>query len=371
MSDRAALDLLGSLVRSALAIEEGRPAAPPPGLGAVAPAALLEAVRRHRVPEVLLTHARELELPDEVVEVLSAWRRVTRHRLLLQTLETVRAWDLLTRQGIDALVFKGQALAVQTTGLADARGAGDVDVLVAPATAADAHRVLSGAGWALSAGGRVDPGTWAWQHVSRWGNALTYLGDGGDVDLHWRLEATPGAHPDVATLWARRREVEVGGARIATLGSYDALRHSAAHREGWVWLRTLVDLRRLARDPHVFAGELRPVAAVSLALARETVGLPDTVPGWVHAQLDRVPAPSLDRARGYLRAAVPGDFGGGTGSVLSFRHRLASSRTAADLRHAAVALVLPAHAALPVHARTAWTGVPTALALRARRLVAR
>lgn len=363
----AALDLLRTLVRDALAVEEGQPVEPP-GLGAVAVPDLLAVVRRHRVGELLRTAAEPLALPAGLVAGLDEGRDLARPRLLLQAVETVRACALLREHGVDVLTFKGQALAVQTTGRADARGPGDVDLLVPPERVVEAHHALLAGGWALREEGRVEPGTWAWRHVSRWGNALTYAGRGADVDLHWRLEASPGAHPDFAVLHGRRAEVPLGGALLPTLAAADALRHLAAHREGWVWLRTLVDLRRLARDPAVLDGDLRPVALASLAIARATVGLPDSVPGHVHDRLDRVPRGVVERALAYHRAAVP-SFGGGAGSALSFRHRLASHSGSADLRHAAVSLVLPPHAALPVRSRTAWTGVPRALALRVRTLV--
>ncbi|MCX6399564.1 MAG: nucleotidyltransferase family protein [Propionibacteriales bacterium] len=362
------LDVLRTLVQRALDVEEGVPTTPVP-LGSVAVADLLAAIGRHRVTDVLRTHGDVLGLPVEITRVLDSARQRNRKRLMLQTFETVRAVKLLNDSGIDVLVFKGQALAVQTTGQADARGAGDIDLLVARDAVADAHRALTSSGWALHPCGRVEPEMWAWRHVSRWGSALTYLGDGGDVDLHWRFEPIRGAHPDFAELWPRRDHVQVGGARIATLSRSDALRHLAGHREGSIWMRTLIDLRRLARDPAVFDGDLLGPATVSLAVARETVGLPEGVPDRIHDQLDRVPVSQLERARTLHGLPVTKTFGGGAGSALAFRNNLASSRSLADVGQAAVILVLPAHAALPVRSRTVWTGVPTAFWLRALKLV--
>lgn len=352
-----------ALVRAALAAEEGA-AAPGVSLDGYAARALFATAQRHRVQELLRTHADALGLPAELVGLLDRWRLLARQRVLLQTLETVRAWELLDAAGVDALVFKGQALAVQTTGRADARGPGDVDLLVAPDQLVAAHRALTGAGWRLRDGVRVEPGTWSWRHVSRWGNALTYRGEGADVDLHWRLEITPDAHPPFRELLARAEPVVIGDAKVPTLGRYDALRHLAAHREGWVWLRTLADLRRLCREPGVLDGPLRPAAVRSLAAARTTVGLPQGVPASVHAQLDRTPPAFLAQVLRNHAAEVPSGFGGGVGGAIGFRHRLATSSSPADLQHTAVALVLPAHAAYPVRSRTAWTGVPQALALR-------
>lgn len=356
--------LVAALCRGALDAEEGRPVVPV-GLYGTDPRALFAVVQRHRVQELLASYADVLGLPAQLVRYLDAWRAAARQRTLLQSLETVRAWELLDRAGIGVLAFKGQPLAVQTTGRSDARGPGDVDLLVDPGQLVAAHRVLTGAGWRLREGARVEPGSWAWRHVSRWGNALTYAGDGADIDLHWRLELTPDAHPPFGVLRERAEVVPLGASTVATLGRYDALRHLAAHREGWVWLRTLADLRRLCRDEGVLDGPLRPAAVRSLAVARATVGLPASVPDVLHARLDRTPPAFLDRVARYHALAVPASFAGGAGGALGFRHRLASSSSVADLQHTAVALVLPAHAAYPIDARTAWTGVPRALARRA------
>lgn len=360
-----------ALCRGALAAEEGLAVAPV-ALDGTDARGLFATVQRHRVQELLASYADVLGLPPELVAYLEAWRAAARQRTLLQTLETVRAWELLDRAGVGVLAFKGQPLAVQTTGRADARGPGDVDLLVVPGQLVDAHRVLTGAGWRLREGARIEPGSWAWRHVSRWGNALTYVGEGADVDLHWRLELTPDAHPPFDVLRSRAEQVALGTSTLTTLGRYDALRHLAAHREGWVWLRTLADLRRLCRDEAgegVLAGPLRPAAARSLAVARATVGLPSSVPAAVHAQLDRTPPAFLERVARHHALAVPASFAGGVGGGIGFRHRLASSSSLTDLQHTAVALVLPAHAAYPIDARTGWTGVPRALARRAAEAV--
>lgn len=341
----------------------------PVRLGDVPARGLLDVVRRHRVPELLRSRAGELDLPGDVVRVLDAMVEGNRQRHLVHTFETVRAWRLLDAAGIEAVVFKGIPLSVLTTGRPDARGAGDVDLLVRPAAAAAAHLLLTSAGWALHEQGRIEPGMWAWRHVQRWGHTLTYLGAGADVDLHWRLDAMPGAQPDTDDLLARRTTVEVGGTSVPTLAPADAFRHLAGHREGWTWLRTLVDLRRLARDPAVFAHGLPGPALTSLAAARATVGLPGTVPAGVLAALDRVPDAALARARAHHQLPVAAF--GGAGTAREVRNGMASVRRPRDLQQLAVTLVLPPHAALPVRSATAWGGVPRAFALRTRRLVSR
>ncbi|GAB3855891.1 hypothetical protein GCM10028801_12210 [Nocardioides maradonensis] len=366
--DPAAFSVLSRLVRQALAVEEGAPGAPV-DLAGVAPAPLLDAVRRHRVGDLLLPHGAALGLPDEVVEQLRAAHDYARPRLVVQAMETVRAWRALTEAGLDVLVIKGLPLAVVTTGRTDARGAGDIDLFVSPASTVAAHRVLHEQGWHVPETGPVEPGLWAWRHLIRWGNALAYVGTAADVDLHWRLEVTPGTHPGFEAFWQRRVEIDLGVGRVPTLAPADALRHLAAHREGATWLRTLVDLRRLARDPQVLEGPLPPLALGYLAVARATVGLPATVPAEVLTRLDGVPPQLLERARRRQLADVRRDLGGGAGSLRSLADNRALSAGRGDLAYVAMALVLPAHTALPVRARTAWTGVPTALVRRARALL--
>ena len=95
----AALDLLRSLVRDALAAEVGQAGATA-DLGAVDVPALLAVVRRHRVGELLRTSAPALALPAELVAGLDAGRDLARPRLLLQAMETVRACTLLTDHGV-------------------------------------------------------------------------------------------------------------------------------------------------------------------------------------------------------------------------------------------------------------------------------
>jgi len=362
--DTRVLGAVRGLAGQALALEEGGGPEPVSTEG-ISTHDLLIAVRRHRLFPLLHAHGRELGLPGDVVGALDEWHQQARRGVLVQAVDTVGAWQALTDAGISALAVKGLALAVLTTGRVDARGAGDVDLLIPPDRVADAHGVLTARGMKLHEDGRIEPHMWAWRHVNRWGCALIYYGPGAEVDLHWRLDLAPEDRTPFDSLWERREQVMVGGTQIPTLSRYDALRHSAAHREGWSSIRTLVDLRRLARDPEALAGEeFTPTALSSLAIARATVGLPDAVPARLHDQLDQVSPAVLERAQRLHAQDLPAGFGGGRGTARDVRYLLGAGRDAAGLRLAAMTAVLPAHAALPVRSRTAWTGVPMALGLR-------
>ena len=162
----------------------------------------LDAAVRHRVEILLAGHAKELDLPEPVAAELGVLRDADRRTAMARILTVTRLGDLLT--GIDHLVLKGPALAVQTTGDPTARGGGDVDLLVAPADVEPALDRLLAAGWTCRAGSTVDRAAWSWRHQLRHGNELSLAGPEAVVDLHWRLDTTQDGAPGFAALWSTR-----------------------------------------------------------------------------------------------------------------------------------------------------------------------
>ena len=320
---------------------------------------LVEAVRRHRVAELVGAHAEELALPATVAEQVAAMRAAGRRSLMVQILETERVQRLFVEAGLDCLVIKGPALAVQSAGDVTARGAGDVDVLVSPDRVAEAHDLLTANGWALRVGTEVTPGTWAWKHVLGSFNAFTYDGPGSTVDLHWRLDPTLDALPTFDEVWGRREIVDLGGVLVPSLGRGDVLGHTCLHtaKDSWRWMRSLVDVHRLAADPRTWESSnggapLRRLEVDTLAVTRF-----------------RVPASLLHRALKAQERSVYATFPfPGVESMRLLRYMVAASSTARDLKHSAVSTALPVKAVVGIESRTAWTGVPLTLWHRARRV---
>jgi hypothetical protein len=225
-------------------------------------------------------------------------------------------------------------------------------------------------------GTEVSPGTWAWGHVMRSFNAFTFDGPGSTVDLHWRLDPTLDALPDFEQVWNRREPVDLGAVQVETLGHADLLGHTSLHaaKDYWRWLRSLVDVHRIAADPRTwersFAQDpLRRLEIETLAVTRFVVGLPDAVPETVLAGVERVPAAVLTRALAAQERPVYDDFPfPGRESLRQLRYMLAASSTGRDHRHAAVSTVLPVKTVVGIEAKTAWTGVPLTLWHRVRRL---
>ena len=92
------------------------------------PAGFLQAVRRHRLAIPLARHAEALSLPASLAGQL-VWEARHQQRASLALIAlALEALPALEQKGLRALVLKGPALAMQTTGLARGRGGGDLDL---------------------------------------------------------------------------------------------------------------------------------------------------------------------------------------------------------------------------------------------------
>ncbi len=290
------------LTAAALRLEEDVDPGPLPGsegarsFDGVQAADLVRAALRHRVTDVLHAQTEALGMAghfgDGLVQWLAQDHAATARGVAVQLLELSRVLGAFEEAGIEVLSLKGPALAMQSAGSSAARGYGDLDLFVAPASVEAARAVLLDQGWAPRTFGSAPPGTWAWRHLLRTFNEIAFDGRASSVDLHWRLDPTPGALPDFADAWSRRDLVEVGGLlgdpiTVPTLSPRDAFVHSCWHaaKDEWKWLRSLVDVHRLARQPAVWADwpdtrggfATRPVRN-TLAVTDHLLGLPAAVP---------------------------------------------------------------------------------------------
>jgi hypothetical protein len=300
------------------------------------------AALRHRVTGVLHAHAGDLGLG--------------------------RALAAFEERGIPVLALKGPALAVQTAGSVLARGYGDLDLFVAPTSVEAARAVLLEQAWHPRTFGSAPPGTWAWRHLLRTFNEIAFDGRASSVDLHWRLDPTPGALPHFADAWARRHLVPVDGlpTPVPTLGPRDAFVHSCWHaaKDEWKWLRSLVDVHRLARRPEVWAEwpearpdlDTRPVRS-TLAVTDHLLGLPDAVPDALRGQ--QRSSALVHRAEAWqVRDPKSGHPLPAAQSVRDLRHRLTVVRRPRAIVLAVTAVAIPAPSVAGIEDRSAWTAVP-------------
>lgn len=240
---------LQQAVAFAMAVESGESALPA-DLSVVDPVRFNRAVARHRLEICLGPHLEALNLPVEVIEVVRTRAVGSRMSAMAVAAVSIEVSTLLANVGVRTLIFKGCALAAQSTGDFTARGAGDVDVLVHPDDVEAAVVAFEGVGFSRGpyvAAKDFDSRQWRY---ARWLSCELPLTRGRDkIDLHWALTNVRSALPAFDDLWRRREYVEVSDRLIPTLGLADALAHSCAHslKDQWRWIRSLVDVDRLAR----------------------------------------------------------------------------------------------------------------------------
>lgn len=219
--------------------------------------------------------------PEAAATISNASRRALM-RSMSVAVAANRVARTLADANVPALVYKGPALAFETTGSFLGRGSADVDFLVNPAQLGDVHRVLVADGLWRRDGDAGPPGRLTmFQECER-----SYVGAGIDVDLHWRIDSTPGYFSEpFEALWARRRKVSAAGLEVWAPGASHALVMTAVHgtREMWVRLRWVLDAVRQfrllspAQWPEVCSvanAGARKAVAVALAIA-EICGVDD------------------------------------------------------------------------------------------------
>lgn len=262
--------------------------------------ALIHAARRHHVIPHLASHLDRLDLPARAASEIEVAAGRQRAGAGVLASDLAAALSALRRAGVRAIAFKGVALAAQAYGDFAARGAGDLDLLVAPADAGRAHEALGAAGWRPPPGFPLPGPSWAWGHLVRTSHELTMSGDRSEIDLHWYLMPTHGAFPDFDTLWNRRDVVLVDGQAVPTFSRYDALAHSAGHaaKDEWRWMRSLVDVHTLMGDPATWIHADRPLRAdqlLSIGVAARQLGTPSGVPAVVRQAANEVDSAMLAR----------------------------------------------------------------------------
>jgi len=329
---------------------------------------LVEAAVRHRVTGVLHAHAETLDLGarfgSELVTCLAQVHDADSRGVTVQALELHRILAAFADRGVHALVLKGPALAVQSAGYAEARGVGDLDLFVAPGSVELAREVLVAQGWQPRTFGSATPGSWAWRHVLRTFNEITFDGRASTVDLHWRLDPTQGALPEFDECWHRREVVRLNDlVEVPTLGLRDAFVHSCWHaaKDEWRWLRSLVDVHRLARRPESWA-DWEEFAGwhvrQTIAVTADVLGLPQTVPAELARRASGEHA-AVRRARArQLRPPVAHRPFPAAQSVRNLRHRLRADHSARAVGVALSAAAIPAYSVAGIDDRTAWRAVP-------------
>ena len=232
---------------------------------------LLKAIRRHRLEITMAPHLETLGWPEPIVRRLHRMARQQRLGALPLLATGIECCRQLQAAGIRCLLFKGPALALQSTGDSSARGTGDIDLLVDPAALPKAVAILEGIGFRRLPGEFPQDLSSLWGRYGRWaGYELSMRRGGLWLDLHWALSNLRSPLPQFEAIWAERQILGVNSNVLVTLSQRHAFLHACVHacKDEWMTLRHLVDLERLARQlPAVDRPGLRRSKAVQLSCA--------------------------------------------------------------------------------------------------------
>lgn len=247
------------------------------------------------------------------------------------TAELLRLLDLLERQAIPALPFKGPALAFALYGDVAMRQSCDLDVLVPSESLPDAKRVM------LSAGYTTDLPTDAAQEAAylraRYELHFTAPDAAIPIEIHQAFLAPSYCLPfDYGPLWQRLEIQSLCGREVPALGAGDLLLMLCAHgaKHSWRELGAVCDIARLLviygdRIPWpAVLGQARVMGAgrillLGLSLAADLLDAPVPADVLAQARADQ----ALVRLAGQVCAALfhESDGGGGLRFFLRTRER--------------------------------------------------
>lgn len=208
----------------------------------------LRACSAHRIAQIVVSSEYFSEFPEYVRAILAERTKRVSRQVLLLAHRTEDLYSFVSEAGIPCLIYKGIPLALQTTKYLNARGPGDIDILVDPQDVARLHQLLISNGWTSGFG--TIPGTgWVWKMYSWLSRELPYSQNETYLDLHWRMSQENGVFPSPRELIQRGEFVTISKTPVLTLSPADALAAACYHfyHDGCQSLRALIDVYRLSQ----------------------------------------------------------------------------------------------------------------------------
>jgi Uncharacterised nucleotidyltransferase len=216
------------------------------------------------------------------LESLRQQDKTNAHRTLWLSLELLNIHRHLTARGLEALPYKGPALAEILYGNVALREFSDLDLLIRPRDLSAVKSALAELGY--EPGLHLSPA--AERAYLRSGYECTFDGAHGRNLIEIKWQVLPGFYSigfDVGDLFKRAVEMTVNGQKLRTLCDQDLMLvlcvHAAKH--SWMQLSYLCDIAQLARsralDWTVLQAEaaglgITRVVAVSFLLAHKLLG---------------------------------------------------------------------------------------------------
>ena len=242
--------------------------------------------------------------PETLAALRNRFRQNIKHNLLFAK-ELLRLLELFGLAGIQAIPFKGPALAwslYETPGL---RFVSDLDLLVPQHDVSRALDLLTSNGYR-----RFGPSI-GLRFFLDGGQLLLKHADGGfAVDLHWRVVAAHFNPLDAAEIRARLAPIDVAGRLTPAFCPEDLLAYLCVHgaKHGWDSLAGVCDLDRLidvcrldwdAILSRATRQRMSRIVSLGLCLAQDLLGsnLPPEVSSRIHADARAVALAASIRAR--------------------------------------------------------------------------
>ena len=191
---------------------------------------LMAASIRHAIPQLLYHNLKaigaEQAIPPGVLSRLEQmyYANALRHLRFSRALEEVLG--AFNERGIEAVVLKGMALAMQVYPVAALRQCGDIDVLVRKEDLLRAEEALLDLGYTAQRESHVD------KRFGQQPHHLPYLKDEGRIGLEVHWDLVPQPHPfslPLPELWARAQPFRVGHIEALALEPADLLLYLSLH----------------------------------------------------------------------------------------------------------------------------------------------
>ncbi len=217
---------------------------------------LLKLAHRHHLAPLLFLNLSRLAVPGAPADALASLRDYFQKNSafsLLFTGELVRLLARLSGRGIDAIPYKGPAMAMKLYGHVVSRQFCDLDILVRECDVWHASRVIEELGFVSDAMVSDKKRTVFLQHTY----TRVFSRDAGRtlVELHWKIaEPYFGVQFDAASLWPRRELMPLRGTTVSKPGAEDLLVMLCVHggRHGWDKLEGVCSVAALLQQTPAF-----------------------------------------------------------------------------------------------------------------------
>jgi hypothetical protein len=248
--------------------------------------AVVDGALRHALVPLVHLHLSSHSMPALPADAPARLRDLARRMAALNSYLVAELSELLAEfgaRGVEAIPYKGPALALEAYGRVGLRQFCDLDIVVRPRDVGTAAAVLRERGYAPYRD--LGEAQLALMLRTQCNVPFTRDGDRSVVELHWDVCARDFARPlDTEEFWARSRESGFRGAPSRQLSTEDLLLalcvHGSKHR--WEQLSWVCDVAQLLDgNPNLSAGELlrraggagvRRMLLLGLRLAHELLG---------------------------------------------------------------------------------------------------